>query len=1020
MPATNLSAWALKHQQFILFTIIILLIGGIYAYTHLGQEEDPGFTVRSMVVQAYWPGATIDQMQEQVTDKLEKKLQSVGEIDFVKSFVQAGQTQLTVTLRDDTPPERVPEVWYQVRKKIGDIGYSLPQGVRGPFFNDEFGTTFGNVYALSADGFSYTQMKDFAETARDGFLRVPDVDQVNLIGTQDQRIYIEYSNAKLSTLGINPDQIIATVKMINGVEPAGVVQTSAEQIQLRVSGDFDSIQSIRNIGIYANEHMFRLGDVATVKRGYVDPPQLKMFFNGQPAIGLAISMRTGGDVLRLGKQLGVAAARLESGFPVGVKLNTVSDQPKVVKSAVAEFSDSLYEAVGIVLLVCFLSLGLRTGFVVALCIPFVLAVVFLVMYLLGIDLQRISLGALIIALGLLVDDAIISVEMMVLKLEEGWDHVRAATFAYTATAFPMLTGTLITLIGFLPVAISRSGSAEYTRSLFEVVGIALVVSWFVAVLVTPYLGYKLLPDFKRKAGQEADVYQRPFYRWFRRRVSWCLDHRVPVIAVTAALFVASLALFRVIPQQFFPSSDRPELMVDLWLPQSASFGEIQQQAEAMQRDLRGDPDVVSVTGYVGGGSPRFYLPLNVQTQNNLAELVVMTRGYEQREAVLDRIQSLFANGFPAVRGRVTRLENGPPVGYPVQFRVSGGDEKVLRNLADKVMAIVRANPDARGVNMDWGERIKVLEVNIDQDKARVLGVSSNGVSQALQASLSGYDITQYLENTDSIGVYARLPASERTDLNNLKDLKIQTRGGQFVPLSQIATLGLASEDSLRWRRNRISTITIQADVAKGAQGNDVEHALSPAIDALQSTLPAGYEIEVGGSLESSSKSQKAIKAVMPLVIVLVLFMLMIQLQDMRKMALVLLTAPLGIIGVTAIMLVFRIPFGFVALLGTIALFGMIIRNSVILIVQIDHALGEGATMRDAIIESTVHRFRPILLTAAAAVLAMVPLTRSVFWGPMAWAIMGGLTIATLLTLLFLPTAYAVWFKAGKPGEPHAH
>ena len=518
MPNTNLSAWALKHQQFILFSIIILLVGGIYSYTHLGQEEDPGFTVRSMVVQAYWPGATIDQMQEQVTDKLEKKLQSVGEIDFVKSYVQAGQTQLTVTLRDDTPPERVPEVWYQVRKKIGDIAYSLPQGVRGPFFNDEFGTTFGNIYALTADGFDYAQMKDFAEAARDGLLRVPDVDQVNLIGTQDQRIYIEYSNAKLSTLGINPDQIVATLKMVNGVQPAGIVQTRAEEIQLQVSGDFDSVQSIRNIGIYANDRMFRLGDVATVKRGYVDPPQLKMFFNGQPAIGLAISMRTGGDVLRLGKQLSATVARLEGDFPVGVKLNTVSDQPKVVKSAVGEFSDSLYEAVGIVLLVCFLSLGLRTGFVVALCIPFVLAVVFLVMYLLGIDLQRISLGALIIALGLLVDDAIISVEMMVLKLEEGWDHVRAATFAYTATAFPMLTGTLITVAGFLPVAISKSGSAEYTRSLFEVVGIALVVSWFVAVLVTPYLGFELLPDFKPRAGQDADIYQRPFYRWFRRRV----------------------------------------------------------------------------------------------------------------------------------------------------------------------------------------------------------------------------------------------------------------------------------------------------------------------------------------------------------------------------------------------------------------------------------------------------------------------------------------------------------------------
>jgi multidrug efflux pump len=1019
MSNTNLSAWALKHQQFILFSIIILLVGGIYSYTHLGQEEDPGFTVRSMVVQAYWPGATLEQMQEQVTDKLEKKLQSVAEIDYVKSFVQAGVTQLTVTLRDDTPPDEVPEVWYQVRKKIGDIQYTLPQGVRGPFFNDEFGTTFGNIYALTADGFDYAQMKAFAESARDEFLRVPNVDQVNLVGTQDQRIYIEYSNAKLSTLGVNPDQIVATLKTVNGVDPAGVIQTRDEQIQLNVSGDFDSVQSIRNIGIYANGHMFRLGDVATVKRGYVDPPQLKMFFDGKPAIGLAISMRTGGDVLRLGKDLNAAAEHLEGNFPVGVKLNTVSDQPKVVKSAVGEFSDSLYEAVGIVLLVCFLSLGVRTGFVVALCIPFVLAVVFLVMYLLGIDLQRISLGALIIALGLLVDDAIISVEMMVLKLEEGWDHVRAATFAYTATAFPMLTGTLITVAGFLPVAISKSGSAEYTRSLFEVVGIALIVSWFVAVLVTPYLGFKLLPDFKPKPGEDTDVYQRPFYRWFRKRVSWCLDHRLPVIGLTVVLFVLSLGLFKLIPQQFFPSSDRPELIVDLWMPQAASFDDIQKQAAAMQKDLKGDPDVVSVTGYVGGGSPRFYLPLNVQTQNNLAELVVMTKGYDQREGVMAKIQQLLDDGFPSVRGRVTRLENGPPVGYPVQFRISGDDEVQLRDLAEKVMATARANPDTTDVNMDWGERVKVLKVDIDQDKARAMGVSSKSVSQALQSSLSGYDITQYLEGTDSIGVYARLQEPERTNLNNLKDLRIYTKDGQFVPLSQIARLRLASDDSIRWRRNRIPTITVQADVANGAQGNDVERALWSQLEPMVQKLPPGYRIEVGGSLESSSKSQAAIKAVMPLVIVIVLFLLMIQLQDMRRMALVLLTAPLGIIGVTAIMLVFRIPFGFVALLGTLALFGMIIRNSVILIVQIDHALGEGATMRDAIIESTVHRFRPILLTAAAAVLAMVPLTRSVFWGPMAWAIMGGLTVATLLTLLFLPTAFAVWFKAAKSGEAHA-
>ena len=1019
MVKTNLSEWALKHQQFVLFSIIILLIGGIYSYAHLGQAEDPSFTVRSMVIQTYWPGATIEQTQEQVTDKLEKKLQSVAEIDYVKGFVQAGVTQLIVTLRDDTPSADVPEVWYQIRKKIGDMAYTLPQGVRGPFFNDEFGTTFGNIYALTADGFNYAQMKDFADTARDEILRIPDVDQVNLIGTQDQRIYIEYSNAKLSTLGISPDQIIATLNTINSVEPAGLIQTSAENVRLQVSGDFDSVQAIRNVGIYANGHMFRLGDVATVERGYVDPPQTRMLFNGLPAIGLAVSMRSGGDVLRLGEEMNRTAAELERGFPVGVKLNTVSDQPKVVKEAVGEFTQSLYEAVGIVLLVCFLSLGLRTGLVVALCIPFVLAVAFLAMYAWGIDLQRISLGALIISLGLLVDDAIIAVEMMVLKLEEGWDHARAATYAYTATAFPMLTGTLITVAGFLPVGISKSGSAEYTVSLFQVVGIALVISWFVAVIVTPYLGYKLLPDFTPKPGAEHDVYQRPFYCWFRRRVSWCLDFRYLVIGVTVAVFIVSLALFRLVPQQFFPSSDRPELVVDLWLPEAVNFSEIEKQAEAMEAVLQKHPDVVSVTGYVGGGSPRFYLPLDVQTRTNLAELIVMTRGYEQREGVLTHIQELFKTQFPAVRGRVTRLENGPPVGYPVQFRVSGNDEQRLRDTAEDIMALVRAHPDTRGVNIDWGERAKTFKVNIDQDKARMVGVTSRSVSQTLQASLSGYDITQYLEGNESIGVVARLPEAERTDLNNIKDLKIPTQDGKFVPLSQVATLELASDDSIRWRRNRVATITVQADVGNGAQGNDVQADLWPQVQAVADKLPPGYHVEVGGSLESSSKSQAAISRVMPVVLLVVLFLLMIQLQDMRKMALVLLTAPLGLIGVTAIMLAFRIPFGFVALLGTIALFGMIIRNSVILIVQIDHALEQGSALREAIIESTVHRFRPILLTAAAAVLAMVPLTRSVFWGPMAWAIMGGLSVATLLTLLFLPAAYAVWFRAGKAEVPHA-
>ncbi len=1022
MSRFNLSAVALRHQQFMLFSIIVFVLAGAYAYLHLGQAEDPSFTVRTMVVQAYWPGATVEQMEGQVAHPIETQLQTLAAMDNVKTMVLPGSVQLMVTLRDDLSPAAVPEAWYQVRKKIGDMRYTLPQGVQGPFFNDEFGTTFGNIYALTGTGFSYAKLKDLADRARDAFLRVPDVDQVNIIGAQDQRIYIEYSNAKLAALGVNPEQIIATLKAVNAVQPAGIVQTRAQQVRLRVSGNFESVQAIRDIGIAANGHIVRLGDIAKVTRGYVDPPTYKMYFNGQPALGIAVSMRSGGDVLKLGKALQATAADLQRQFPLGVQIQVVSDQPQVVKSAVGEFTDSLYEAIAIVLLVCFVSLGLRTGFVVALCIPFVLAVTFFVMYLGGIDLQRISLGALIIALGLLVDDAIIAVEMMVLKLEEGWDRMRAATYAYTVTAFPMLTGTLITLVGFLPVYLAKTPSAEYTRSLFEVVGVSLIVSWFVAVLVTPFLGFRLLPDFKPKPGEEREVYQRPFYRWFRKRVAWCVDHRLAVVIATVVLFVVAMALFPRVPKQFFPSSDRSELIADLWFPQNATFDDIQRQASRLEKALHGDQDIVSVTSYVGRGSPRFYLPLNVQTQTNLAELVVMTKGIPERERVLHKIQHLFATQFPGVRGRVTRLENGPPVGYPVQFRISGTDNATLRTIADKVMGLLRADPNTTDVNDDWGARVTTLKVDVNQDQARALGVSSRSIAQALQTSLSGYDITQYHEGDNTVDIYARLVGSERGNLDNLKDLYVYTRSGSFVPLTQLATLHVGNESSMHWRRNGVPTITVRADTAGGAQANDVTSAVWPKIQAYAKTLPPGYDIVIGGSLESSQRSQSAIAAVLPLVGVIVLFVLMIQLQHMGKMLLVVLTAPLGMIGVTAILLAFRIPFGFVAMLGVLALFGMIIRNSVILIVQIDQAQSEGAPLREAIIESTVHRFRPILLTAASAVLAMIPLTRSVFWGPMAWAIMGGLTGATLLTLLFLPAAYALGFRAQKTAEeePHEH
>jgi multidrug efflux pump len=1015
MSRLNLSEWALRHEQVIVFLLVLLSVAGFLAYGRLGQKEDPEFTVKTMIVQAYWPGSSAQQIAEQVTDKLERKLQELAEIDYTASYAKPGVTQIKVNLRDDTPPAAVAQVWYQVRKKIGDIGHTLPKGVQGPFFNDEFGDTFGNLYAITGDGFGYAELHDFADAARNEFLRVADVNKVELTGVQEEKIYLEASNAKLASLGLDPAIIAGTLASTNTVEAAGTVRTSSEQVRLTVSGEFDSVDRIRGIGIRAGDRVFRLGDIADVRRGVVDPATSRMHFNGQDAIGLAVSMRKGGDVIRLGRDLDAAVKRVRASLPVGVEIDAVSDQPRVVEESVHEFKKSLFEAVAIVLVVSFFSLGMRTGLVVALCIPLVLTLTFLLMYCLGIELQRISLGALIIALGLLVDDAIIAAEMMALKLEQGWDRFRAATYAYTATAFPMLTGTLITAAGFLPVGFAKSGSGEYVFSLFQVVGISLVLSWIVAVLFTPYVGFKLLREHEGTHGRdEDDVYNRGFYARFRRIVNGCLAHRRIAIGVTAVAFAGSLALFGVVPKQFFPASDRPELVVDLWLPQAATFDASEREVRALEASLKDDPDVVAVTSYIGTGSPRFYLPLDVQTSNlNLGELMVMTKGGEARERVLTKISRLLDDDFPTVRGRVNVLENGPPVGYPVQFRVFGQDNRQVQAIADRVAEIMRAHPHTRRVNQDWGERLKRLRVDIDQDKARELGITSRQIKEALERSLSGTNVTQYREGNDDIDVVARLVERERSDLNNLKDAKIYLRDGKFVAVSQVARLALDSEDSVLWRRNRVPTLTVRADVS-GAEAPDVTASLQPKMQALAKTLPLGYGIEAGGAHESSRKAQASIFAVLPLTVIAVLVLLMVQLQNVKKMALVLLTAPLGMIGVSVILAAFRIPFGFVAMLGVIALAGMIIRNAVILVVQIDHDLAAGRPLWDAIVESTVRRLRPIVLTALAAILAMIPLTRSVFWGPMAWSIMGGLLVATLLTLLFLPALYASWYGAKKP------
>jgi multidrug efflux pump len=1010
----NLSEWALKHQQMIAFLLMLLTVAGLLAYNSLGQKEDPEFTIKTMVVQTYWPGSSAQQMADQVTDLMERKLQGVAEIDYMSTYVKPGETQIKINLREAVPPAKVPDVWYQVRKKLSDIHQSLPQGVQGPFFNDEFGDTFGNMYAVTGDGFDYADLRKMADAARNEFLRVADVNKVELLGKQEEKIYVEISNAKLASLGLDPALIAATLAQTNAVAAAGTVQTSNEQVRLTVSGEFDSVENIRAIGIRAGQRTFRLGDIADVRRGFVEPAVARMRFNGQQALGLAVSMRKGGDVIHLGQQLDETVKRIQASLPVGVQLHAVSDQPHVVAHSVHEFKKSLAEAVLIVLAVSFFSLGMRTGLVVALCIPLVLAMTFLAMYIMGIDLQRISLGALIIALGLLVDDAIIAVEMMALKLEQGWDKFRAATYAFTATAFPMLTGTLITAAGFLPVGFAKSGTGEYVYSLFQVVGIALILSWIVAVLFTPYIGFMLLKEAPHAHHDEDAVYQRGFYVKFRHIVDWCLRRRGWVIAFTLLAFAGSLMLFKAVPQQFFPASDRGELMVDLWMPKASTFEASEGEVRELEKLLRGDPDIEAVTSFVGDGAPRFYLPLDVQTPNlNLGEMMVMTKGGEARERVVVKLRKLFEQRFANVRGRVNRLENGPPVGYPVQFRVYGNDTAKVREIAARVGAVVRANPHVRAVNEDWGERVKRVRVDVDQDKARALGVSSVQIKAALEASLSGTPITQYREDDQSIAVMARLVAAERTDLNNLKDAKIYLRDGKFVPVSQVARLALDSEESELWRRNRIPTLTVRADI-EGAQAPDVTGALWPKLEAMSKDLPLGYGIEVGGAAESSAKAQASVFAVMPVTLIVVLVLLMIQLQDIKKMVLVLLTAPLGLIGVALIMTAFQIPFGFVAMLGVIALAGMIIRNSVILVVQIDQDVAQGVPLWTAIVEAAVRRLRPIVLTALAAILAMVPLTESVFWGPMAWAIMGGLAVATLLTLLFLPALYAACYRAVRP------
>jgi multidrug efflux pump len=1047
MKRFNLSEWAITHRALVLFMILLLGAAGIYSYLNLGRAEDPSFTIKTMVVQVAWAGATAADMQTQVADKIEKKLQQLPYLDRIESYSQPGVSFIRVTLIDKTPPSQVKELWYQVRKKVSDIRGDLPAGITGPNFNDEYGDVYSALYMLSADGLGLAELKTRAEDIRQRLLRVAGVNKVDIIGERPEKIFIEFSHAKLATLGVTPQQIFDSVAKQNAIVSGGSVETSADRINLRVTGAFSGVAAIAAVPVQAEGGSFRLGDIATVKRGYEDPPSFLVREGGKPALGLGVSMQDGANIITLGENLKRAMSAIVAELPVGIEVTQIADQPHIVEESVSEFVKTFAEALIIVLVVSFLSLGWRTGIVVALSVPLVLAIVLLVMYAAGIDLHRITLGALIIALGLLVDDAIIAIEMMVVKMEQGWDRARAATYAWTSTAFPMLTGTLVTAAGFLPVGFAKSSAGEYAGGIFWIVGLALIASWIVAVLFTPYLGLKLLPELGQKRSAAAEptstsaswgftrllrqvksslggrnahgaqanpeaIYDTRIYRALRRVIAQCLRWRKTVVAATVLMFIAALAGFGLVQQQFFPTSTRSELFFEMRLPEGTAIGVTDATAKEGERLLAGDPDIVTYTTYVGQGSPRFWLGLNPVLPNpNFAQIVIVTGDLAARERVKHRLERAIAGGaLPQARVRVDRFVFGPPVGFPVQFRIIGPDAMKVRAIAEDVRRVMAANPKIVDPHLDWSEQVKSIRLEVDQDRARALGLTPQDVAQTLQTLVSGYTVTQYREGIEHIDVVARAVATERLALNRLPALTIATRNGVAVPLSQIARLNYEYEEPILWRRNRDLVLTARGDIVDRVQAPDVSKEVAAKLKGIEDALPYGYRIETGGSIEESVKANGALVAVFPVMAIVMLTFLMIQLQSFSRLALVFVTAPLGLIGATGALLIANRPFGFVALLGLIALAGMIMRNTVILVDQIDRDIADGHGRHRAIIDATVRRARPVVLTALAAILGMIPLSRSIFWGPMAITIMGGLFVATILTLLVVPALYSLWFR----------
>ncbi|MFV5460408.1 efflux RND transporter permease subunit [Acinetobacter baumannii] len=1036
----NLSEWALNNKGIVLYFMLLLGIIGAISYSKLSQSEDPPFTFKVMVVQTYWPGATAKEVSTLVTDRIEKELMTTGQYDKIMAYSRPGESMVTFVAKDSLTSAQIPDVWYNVRKKVNDIRHELPSGVQGPFFNDEFGDTFGNIYVLTGKDFDYALLKEYADRLQLQLQRVKDVGKVELIGLQDQKIWIEISNTKAVQLGIPVSAIQEALQKQNSMASAGFFETGTDRIQIRVSGQLQSVEDIKKMPLLVGDKTIQLGDVADVYRGFSQPAQPRMRFMGDNGIGIAVSMRKGGDIIALGKNLETEFAQLQKTLPLGMKLQKVSDQPVAVQRSIHEFVKVLAEAVIIVLLVSFFSLGFRTGLVVAFSIPLVLAMTFAGMNLFDVGLHKISLGALILALGLLVDDAIIAVEMMAIKMEQGYSRIKAAGFAWKTTAFPMLTGTLITAAGFLPIATAQSSTGEYTRSIFQVVTIALLVSWVAAVLFVPYLGEKLLPDFT-KTGHQApwyvrlwaritkkpqpqtvaisqdhhyDPYQSSFYLRFRKMVEFCVTYRKTVIATTVGIFVLSVLMFKMVPQQFFPPSNRAEILVDLKLEEGASLTATEQAVKKVEQFLSKQKGIDNYVAYVGTGSPRFYLPLDQQLpQASFAQFVVLASSLDDRDEIRRSLETQIKQLLPQARTRVSLLENGPPVGYPLQYRVSGEDLNLVRKEAQQVARVISENPNTTNVHLDWGEPSKIISIQIDQDRARQMGVSSLDLANFLNASITGSAIEQYREKRELIEIRLRGDKAERVEVASLASLAVPTANGTTVPLAQIAKIEYKFEDGLIWHRNRLPTITVRADIRTNLQPATVVGELAESMDKLRAELPSGYLIEVGGTVEESARGQSSVNAGMPLFLAVVMTLLMIQLKSLSRATIVFLTAPLGLIGVVLFLLLFNKPFGFVAMLGTIALSGMIMRNSLILIDQIEQDRQAGHPTWEAIIDATVRRFRPIILTALAAVLAMIPLSRSIFFGPMAVAIMGGLIVATLLTLFFLPALYAAWFKVKK-------